>query len=95
MANDILAMVESLEGRLIPEQVEVEVTRNYGETAQEKVNELLFKLVVATGIVTVLVWYALGLKPAIVVTVPNRRRNAAIASSPMPSAAFRTSAFSP
>jgi len=69
VANDILAMVESLKGRLIPEQVEVEVTRNYGETAQEKVNELLFKLVVATGIVTILVWYALGLKPAIVVTV--------------------------
>ena len=69
VANDILAMVESLTGRLIPEQVHVEVTRNYGETAQDKVNELLFKLVVATGIVTVLVWYALGLKPAIVVTV--------------------------
>ncbi len=69
VANDILAMVESLKGRLIPEQVTVEVTRNYGETAQEKVNELLFKLVVATGIVTVLVWYSLGLKPAIVVTV--------------------------
>ncbi len=69
VANDILAMVESLKGRLIPEQVHVEVTRNYGETAQEKVNELLFKLVVATGIVTILVWYALGLKPAIVVTV--------------------------
>jgi multidrug efflux pump subunit AcrB len=69
VANDILAMVESLKGRLIPEQVDVEVTRNYGETAQEKVNELLFKLVVATGIVTILVWYALGLKPAIVVTI--------------------------
>ena len=69
VADDILAMVESLKGRLIPEQVEVEVTRNYGETAQEKVNELLFKLVIATGIVTLLVWYALGLKPAIVVTV--------------------------
>ena len=69
VANDILALVESLKGRLIPEQVQVEVTRNYGETAQEKVNELLFKLVVATGIVTLLVWWALGLKPAIVVTL--------------------------
>ncbi len=69
VANDILAMIESLKGRLIPDQVHVEVTRNYGETAQEKVNELLFKLVVATGIVTILVWWALGLKPAIVVTV--------------------------
>ncbi|MGB5668976.1 MAG: efflux RND transporter permease subunit [Sedimenticolaceae bacterium] len=69
VANDIRAMVESLKGRLIPEQVHVEITRNYGDSAQEKVNELLFKLVVATGIVTVLVWWALGLKPAIVVTV--------------------------
>jgi len=69
VANDILAMVESLEGRLIPEQVHVEVTRNYGETAQDKVNELLFKLVVATGIVTILVWLALGFKPAVVVTL--------------------------
>ena len=69
VANDILEMVESLKGRLIPEQVQVEVTRNYGDTAQDKVNELLFKLVVATGIVTILVWWALGLKPAIVVTL--------------------------
>jgi len=69
VANDILDMVESLKGRLIPDQVTVEVTRNYGETAQDKVNELLFKLVVATGIVTLLVWWALGLKPAVVVTM--------------------------
>ncbi len=69
VANNILSMVESLKGRLIPDQVKVEVTRNYGATAQDKVNELLFKLVVATGIVTLLVWWALGLKPAIVVTV--------------------------
>ena len=69
VANAILERVESLKGRLIPEQVNVEVTRNYGDTAQEKVNDLLFKLVVATGIVTLLVWWALGLKPAIVVTI--------------------------
>jgi len=69
VADNILAMVEDLRGRLIPEQVQVEVTRNYGETAQAKVNELLFKLVVATGIVTILVWLALGWQPAVVVTV--------------------------
>ena len=69
VANAIIERVESLKGRLIPEQVHVEVTRNYGATAQEKVNDLLFKLVVATGIVTLLVWWALGLKPAIVVTI--------------------------
>ena len=69
VANDILGLIENLKGRLIPEQVAVDVTRNYGESAQEKVNELLFKLVVATGVVTLLVWWALGIKPAIVVTV--------------------------
>ncbi|WP_369408878.1 efflux RND transporter permease subunit [endosymbiont of Lamellibrachia barhami] len=69
VANAILEMADSLKGRLIPDQVRVEVTRNYGATAQDKVNELLFKLVVATGIVTLLVWWALGIKPAIVVTV--------------------------
>ncbi|RLJ21367.1 acriflavin resistance protein [bacterium endosymbiont of Escarpia laminata] len=69
VANAILEMTDSLKGRLIPDQVRVEVTRNYGATAQDKVNELLFKLVVATGIVTLLVWWALGFKPAIVVTV--------------------------
>ena len=69
VADNILAQVESLKGRLIPDQVHVEVTRNYGKSAQQKVNGLLFKLVVATGIVTLLVWFALGIKPAIVVTI--------------------------
>lgn len=69
VANDILEMTEALKGRLIPEQVQIEVTRNYGETADEKVSDLLKKLVIATGIVTLLVWYALGLKPSIVVTM--------------------------
>ncbi|MEJ2576523.1 MAG: efflux RND transporter permease subunit, partial [Gammaproteobacteria bacterium] len=69
VADAVLERVDSLKGRLIPEQVRVAVTRNYGATAQEKVNELLFKLVVATGIVTLLVWWALGFKPAVVVTL--------------------------
>jgi multidrug efflux pump subunit AcrB len=58
-----------LKGRLIPREVNVEVTRNFGETANEKVNELVFKLFVATGAVTLLVWAALGLRPAVVVTL--------------------------
>jgi multidrug efflux pump subunit AcrB len=69
VANAILDKVESLKGRLIPDNVYVEVTRNYGETANDKVNELIFKLFVATGAVTVLVLLALGLRPAIVVTL--------------------------
>jgi multidrug efflux pump subunit AcrB len=69
VANAILEKVERLKGQLLPDNVRVEVTRNYGETANDKVNELIFKLFVATGAVTVLVLFALGLKPAIVVTL--------------------------
>ncbi|MEA3276652.1 MAG: efflux RND transporter permease subunit [Pseudomonadota bacterium] len=69
VANAILDKVEHLKGQLIPDNVHVEVTRNYGETANDKVNELIFKLFVATGAVTLLVLLALGLKPAIVVTL--------------------------
>ena len=69
VANGIIAKVESLKGTLIPDNVHVEVTRNYGKTADDKVNELIFKLFVATGAVTVLVLIALGMRPAIVVTL--------------------------
>ena len=69
VANAILDKVERLKGQLLPDNVHVEVTRNYGESANDKVNELIFKLFVATGAVTVLVLFALGAKPAIVVTL--------------------------
>ncbi|MCB1788464.1 MAG: efflux RND transporter permease subunit [Gammaproteobacteria bacterium] len=72
VVNSILDKVEHLKGQLIPDDVHVEVTRNYGQTANQKVNDLLFKLVVATAAVTFLVWASLGLRPAIVVllTIP-------------------------
>jgi multidrug efflux pump subunit AcrB len=69
VANSILAKVESLKGTIIPSNVHVDVTRNYGETAKDKVDELLFKLVVATLAVTILVLLALGWRPALVVTI--------------------------
>ncbi|MBF0323423.1 MAG: efflux RND transporter permease subunit, partial [Magnetococcales bacterium] len=69
VAKDILSKVEELKGRLIPTNVHVSVTRNYGETANEKVNELLFKLCVATLAVTLLVWYSLGFRPAMVTLI--------------------------
>ena len=67
VANAILEKVEQLKGRLIPDNVQVALTRNYGETANEKVNELIFKLFIATAAVAILVWLALGVRPAIVV----------------------------
>ncbi|HHB13088.1 MAG TPA: AcrB/AcrD/AcrF family protein, partial [Chromatiales bacterium] len=73
VADAILEKVEALKATLIPPEVHVEVTRNYGETANEKVNELLFKLIVATGIVMILVWLTLGWRPSVVVglVIPN------------------------
>jgi multidrug efflux pump subunit AcrB len=67
VANDILARVEQLKGSAIPDNVNVAITRNYGETANDKVNELIFKLFVATGAVTLLIWLFLGLRAALVV----------------------------
>ena len=69
VAKDILKKVEQLKGRVIPDNVNVEVTRNYGETAKDKVDDLIKKLFIATGIVTILVLYALGWRPAVVVTI--------------------------
>ncbi len=72
VVDNILDKVEELKGHMIPDNVHVEVTRNYGFTANEKVNDLMFKLMVATLAVTFLVWLSLGLRPAIVVllTIP-------------------------
>ncbi|MDQ7070919.1 MAG: efflux RND transporter permease subunit [Rhodobacterales bacterium] len=69
VTKDVLEYIERLKGSLIPDNIHVEVTRDYGETANEKVNELIFKLFVVTGAVTLLIWYALGLRAAIVVLI--------------------------
>jgi multidrug efflux pump subunit AcrB len=68
VANAIIDKVEELKGGRIPNNVAVSITRNYGQTADEKVSELIFKLFVATGWVFLLVWGAFrALRPAIVV----------------------------
>ncbi|HTS68056.1 MAG TPA: efflux RND transporter permease subunit [Terriglobia bacterium] len=67
VAERALEKIESLKGTLIPTGVEVTVTRNYGETAQEKSNELLKHLLLATLSVTVLIALALGWRSSMVV----------------------------
>ena len=69
VANAVLAKVAALQGRQIPADVQVAVTRNYGKTADNKVTGLLIKLMIATAAVTLLVLLALGLRPAMVVTL--------------------------
>jgi len=67
VSKALLERLEQLEGELIPSGVEVEVTRNYGETANQKVNELLASLLGATAAVSLLSLIAIGLRPALVV----------------------------
>lgn len=69
VADDILTRVEGLRGRLIPDSVMVEVTRNYGETASEKADELLFHLGLATLSIVALIWWAIGPREALVTLV--------------------------
>ncbi|MCP5113552.1 MAG: efflux RND transporter permease subunit, partial [bacterium] len=60
IAENALARVEALTGSVIPADVEVEVTRHYGETAAEKSNELLFHMAIAVVGVSVLIMITLG-----------------------------------
>jgi len=69
IASQVLAKVDSLKGSLIPADVEVSVTRNYGETAGEKSGELLYHMGVAVLSVTLLIAFALGRRESLVVLV--------------------------
>ncbi|SFU29846.1 Multidrug efflux pump subunit AcrB [Pustulibacterium marinum] len=67
ISDVILAKVEHLEKTLIPDDVHVEVTRNYGETASQKVSELLMHLIGAIVAVTFVVMLAMGWRGGLVV----------------------------
>ncbi|NQU11293.1 efflux RND transporter permease subunit, partial [bacterium] len=69
VANDVLRKVEELKGRLIPADVTVTVTRNYGLTAEEKSNELLLHMGIAVIGVTILIGLVLGWRESGVVAV--------------------------
>jgi len=69
VAEEILHKAEELEGHLIPDGIEVQVTRDYGETANEKANELLFHLGLATVSIIALVLFTIGWRESIVVAI--------------------------
>lgn len=68
-AHRALKKIENLKGNIIPSAVDVTVTRNYGETAKEKSDELLSHMLIATISVIALIALFLGKKEAIVVAV--------------------------
>ncbi len=67
VAEHVLEKVAQLKGSLIPGDIQVATTRNYGETASEKSNELLLHMMIAILSVSVLIWLALGLRESGVV----------------------------
>ncbi len=69
IAHAALERVDEARSRLLPADVLVDVTRNYGETASEKSNELMFHLLIATLSVTILIGLFLGWREALVVLV--------------------------
>lgn len=69
VADAILDKLESLKGYVIPDAVKVTVTRNYGQTANEKVNELLLALLMAALAVSVISFLTIGTRPALVVII--------------------------
>src|SRR5487761_2216412 len=69
VSEEIAHRLEGLKSRLIPDDVEVTVTRDYGETANEKANELLFHLGLATVSIVALIAIAIGWREALVTAV--------------------------
>jgi multidrug efflux pump subunit AcrB len=69
IARRAMDKAEALRGGLIPSDVNITVTRNYGETAKEKSDELLEHMLIATIAVIILMALALGLRESVVVAV--------------------------
>ena len=67
VAGNVLRRVGLLKGSVIPSDVRVDITRNYGETAAEKSNELLFHMLIAVVSVGLLIAITLGLRESLIV----------------------------
>ena len=69
VSEELSKRLEGLKSRLIPDDIQVSTTRDYGETANEKANELLFHLGLATVSIVVLIAMAIGWREAVVTLV--------------------------
>ncbi|MEO8601056.1 MAG: efflux RND transporter permease subunit [bacterium] len=67
VADDLVKRARALEAEILPADVHLLVTRNYGETANEKVNELLRELALAIVTVTALIAFVLGWREGLIV----------------------------
>ncbi|MCL6621559.1 MAG: efflux RND transporter permease subunit [Syntrophobacterales bacterium] len=69
VAEGLLARIGELKRQLLPADVYVEVTRNYGRTADDKVNKLIRELLIAVLSITLLLTLALGWREALIVAL--------------------------
>ena len=60
VARKVIGRVKEARGTVIPDDIQFTITRNYGETAEEKSNELLLHMLIAIVSVTLLIWFTLG-----------------------------------
>ena len=67
ISEDVLKRLEQVRGDLIPADINVEVTRDYGETAGHKSNEMMLHLILATAAIVVIMGAFLGWREGIVV----------------------------
>jgi multidrug efflux pump subunit AcrB len=69
VADRVLSRVNTVRGSLLPSDVQLSITRNYGETAAEKSNGLLLHMLIAVISVAGLIWLTLGLREAGIVFI--------------------------
>lgn len=69
VARKVLEKVEMIRPKLIPSDVQMTITRHYGETAEEKSNELLLHMLIAIVSVSILILISLGWREAIIVAL--------------------------
>jgi multidrug efflux pump subunit AcrB len=69
VAEEVVREAEGLRGSIIPKDVLVSISRDYGETANHKVNELVKHLLIAVATIIVLLAIALGPREAFIVAI--------------------------
>jgi multidrug efflux pump subunit AcrB len=69
IAHRVTQKLDTLKGTLVPADVHLTITRDYGETAAEKSNELLWHMLLAVLSVSALIWLVLGRREAAVVLI--------------------------
>lgn len=67
LSEQVISKIDHLKKELLPDEVKMTISRNYGETASDKVSELLFHLFISIVVVTLFVMLAMGWRGGLVV----------------------------